>query len=328
MENPAFNDLKDVVSNPNEDSIGAPRSNEIVKLNGNPSTKPIGDTTGDNIEGKTEVPIGNTIDNRTHDPVEKPDIGETGPASFLAENDAFQKSNDHNLNSVSDSQSPKMESHIPPNNPTNTTQKLSHIVDNNPPRRKRGRPKLTEAERAVRKKPAGKWVPGGPGRPPLKEGQSKAHKQHTSLRLYPFLVTEMVETLCPVRRNWVQWAGFGPILDLKITKVDRHFMSWLEGRWDWKRQVLRIRDDYEVEIDENMISWITGIPQRDQDFKSLKLDDEEIDEFENVYDTRTGINYIDVYNKCCIEENRFWFLRHFILLTLGSLFCMNKYNFT
>lgn len=151
--------------------------------------------------------------------------------------------------------------------------------------------------------------------------------QHTSLRVYPQLVIDAVNAMCPVRRDWVESAGFSSILELKVNKVDRHFMTWLEKRWDWKRQVLVVRDDYGIAIDEEMISWITGIPFVDQDFESMTLGNDEVEEFETAYNTRSGIDYTHVYNKCSIETDRLWFLRHFILLTMGSLFCMNKYNF-
>ena len=57
---------------------------------------------------------------------------------------------------------------------------LQDSVDNQndkPTRKKRGRPPLTAEERAIRPKPSGTWKPGGPGRPPLGEGQSKARNQ-------------------------------------------------------------------------------------------------------------------------------------------------------
>lgn len=50
------------------------------------------------------------------------------------------------------------------------------VKDNTVTKRKRGRPPLTPEQRAKRPPPPGKWIPGGPGRPPLGEGQSKAVK--------------------------------------------------------------------------------------------------------------------------------------------------------
>lgn len=152
--------------------------------------------------------------------------------------------------------------------------------------------------------------------------------QNSSLRVYPSFVTDSVVALCPIRRAWVENAGFGAILDLKISKVDRSFIFWLESKWDWKRQVLHIRDDYEFVIDEQVISWITGLPIGEDDFPSLRLDDNEYNELDKAYDTKGGIEYTNVYNLCIQElESKFWFMRHFILLTFGCLFCMNKYNF-
>lgn len=152
--------------------------------------------------------------------------------------------------------------------------------------------------------------------------------QHTALGAYPGLVKDLVDSMGPVKANWVMAGGFGSLLDLKITKIDRHFLTWLEGRWDWKKKTLRIRDDFEIVIDEDMIMWITGLPAGEQDFTTLKPNDPELIELEKEYGKKKGIEYINVYNKALLEINsRNIFLRHFILLSFRSLFCMTKYNF-
>lgn len=41
-----------------------------------------------------------------------------------------------------------------------------------------------------------------------------------------------------------------------------------------------------------------------------------------------GIDYVKLYNKCLWEvEDEIVFLRDFILLSFGSMFCMTKFNF-
>ncbi|XP_056694282.1 uncharacterized protein [Spinacia oleracea] len=223
---------------------------------------------------------------------------------------------------------------IPHGKPSTTAQDLATplnggpVIHNNPPSKKRGRPKKIISEIEAKNKTPGKWVPGGPGRPPLGQGESKAKMQHSALRTYPGLVKELVDELCPIRRDWVVGAGFGSILDLKITKVNRYFMTWLEGRWDWKRQVLRIREDYEIVIDEKMISWITGVPIGSYNFPKRRTENKELTQLEKEYYGKKGIDYVRVYNKCLLElDDKDVFLRHFVLLTFGSLFCMNKCNF-
>lgn len=66
--------------------------------------------------------------------------------------------------------------------PTETQEPIQEETDDairvsKPIRKKRGRPPLTEEQKARRHKPLGKWVPEGPGRPPLGEGESRAVKQ-------------------------------------------------------------------------------------------------------------------------------------------------------
>lgn len=136
--------------------------------------------------------------------------------------------------------------------------------------------------------------------------------------------------MCPIRKDWVIAAGFGSILNLKISKVDRYFITWLESRWDWKRRVLRIRDDYEIVIDERMVSWITGIPVGVYRIPFLNKTDKELGKLfkEYVREKDGGIDYVWLYNKCLWEvQDEMVFLRDFILLSFGCLFCMTKYNF-
>ncbi|XP_021843453.2 uncharacterized protein [Spinacia oleracea] len=209
----------------------------------------------------------------------------------------------------------------------NLTLHTSDDIPGPPPRRKRGRPPLAEGQSKSKRKPGKPWVPGGSGRPPNSvRGGGTPRVKHTSPRTYPGLVVELVNELCPIRREWVEKAGFGSILNLKIQKVDRLFLAWLEKRWDCKRQVLRIRDDYEITIDENMISWITGVPLGMYKFHNLKKNDKEVQKYYDEYVIGSAIGYVTVYNKCLLEEDPTVFLRHFILLTFGCLFCMNTYN--
>lgn len=139
---------------------------------------------------------------------------------------------------------------------------------------------------------------------------------------------DLVSNCCDIRKNWIEAAGFGSVLDLKITKVDRYFMTWLESKWDWKAQTLHIRDDYHIVIDEEMIGWITGLPMGHLEFDKMRFDDPELIQLEDMYDQNFGIDYTELFNRAVLEvDNQHVFLRHFILLTFGSLFCMNRYNF-
>lgn len=90
--------------------------------------------------------------------------------------------------------------------------------------------------------------------------------------------------------------------------------------------MLKIRDGYELVIDEKMIEWITGVPNGGYRFHKRKTDDKELQKMYDEYMTSTGIDYISVYKKCFSEEDPIAFIRHFILLVFGCLFCMNTYN--
>lgn len=72
------------------------------------------------------------------------------------------------------------------------------VKDKRPHWPRRGRPPLTDDERLKRGKPLGRWVPGGPGRPPLGKGQSKAAKPVFYFLSFISLQQQFVTIACRV----------------------------------------------------------------------------------------------------------------------------------
>ncbi|XP_021844825.2 uncharacterized protein [Spinacia oleracea] len=129
---------------------------------------------------------------------------------------------------------------------------------------------------------------------------------------------------------WVREAGFQSLLDPKFLQVDRFFLSWLSGRWDPDTQLLRIRDDYEIKIDEEMVGRIFGLQ-----FSSNLLEiedpcakDTEYLKIKSKYSNKWGIGHGTVLDKLEKHKSkREKFLRDFILYSFGCLFCavLNNY---
>lgn len=151
------------------------------------------------------------------------------------------------------------------------------------------------------------------------------------MRIYPHKVMELIVNLNSNQLEWVRQSVFVTILHLKINKtMDRFFLSWLSRRWNPNSCELKIRDDYIVKVDEEMIGWVLGLPFGDDafDFEETSSRREEFRKLKKDYDCYGGVPYNTIYNSCISEEkNRVVFLRHFIFYVLGVLLCTTKSNY-
>ncbi|XP_021737628.1 uncharacterized protein LOC110704155 [Chenopodium quinoa] len=160
---------------------------------------------------------------------------------------------------------------------------------------------------------------------PRKEGP----KHYPIVRTYPKDVVKVLKKISSQRRKYVRKTVFKSFLDIKIKHFDRNFLAYLYSRWDASRKVLRIRDDYEVQIDDEMVGWITGLPYGEvtRDIPPVKRGKSSIQDMKTENRNAGGIGYRVVHNMCLDEaKEKSEFLKHFVLYVFGNILCTTTSN--
>ncbi|XP_021737740.1 uncharacterized protein LOC110704254 isoform X3 [Chenopodium quinoa] len=158
------------------------------------------------------------------------------------------------------------------------------------------------------------------------------------MRIYPDRVVDAVPK-GTTQKEWIREVGFSTFLDVKFNELDRFFLLWLMGRWDPETQLLRIRDDYEIKITDEVVGWIYGLPFSDYTFTieesvtdmSLwcvqNAEDKEYKKLKNSYSNREGIVYGIVHADMTENlNNKERFLQSYVLYVFVNLICTTLNN--
>ncbi|XP_021752246.1 uncharacterized protein LOC110717772 isoform X3 [Chenopodium quinoa] len=153
-------------------------------------------------------------------------------------------------------------------------------------------------------------------------------RKYPVMRIYPDRVVDAVPK-GTTQKEWIREAGFSTFLDVKFNELDRFFLSWLMGRWDPETQLLRIRDDYEIKITDEVVGWIYGLPFSDYTFtiEDSVTEDKEYKKLKTSYSNRGGIGYGIVHADMTENlNNKERFLQSYVLYVFGNLICTTLNN--
>lgn len=146
--------------------------------------------------------------------------------------------------------------------------------------------------------------------------------------VFPKRVTDLANEL-KEEKEWVRLAGFQSILEVKFVQVDRFFLSWLSSRWDHQTHLLRIREDYHIKVDDEMVGRILGLPYGEDkiEIEEPNVDDIEFEMIKGSYHDNEGIKHRIVSEALENDKSdKMKFLRSFVLFVFGNLFCTTLTN--
>lgn len=134
-----------------------------------------------------------------------------------------------------------------------------------------------------------------------------------------------VMKLSTEQQQWVSEMGFEDLLLTKINNIDPTFGYWITSRFDPITLELKIRDNYYVKIDEEMVGCVLGIRSGDHLLVPNKSEKSVALETLRLYKQNTLYGPVAqhvVFEKVIGKQpEKEWFAKHFLLYVLGTILC-------
>ncbi|XP_056682649.1 uncharacterized protein [Spinacia oleracea] len=134
----------------------------------------------------------------------------------------------------------------------------------------------------------------------------------------------LVEKLTGKQKMWIVDMGFEELLFTRINSSDPKFGYWITSRFDPKTLQLKVRDNYRVRIDEEMVNWVLGIPPEKALLHPSLSNKSTALNIKKLYkNTMYGaVTQSEVFGKIVDDRTeKESFQRHFLLYALGTILC-------
>lgn len=136
---------------------------------------------------------------------------------------------------------------------------------------------------------------------------------------------KLVAKLTTYQREWVVDMGFEELLHMRVINIEPKFGFWITSKFDPETLELKIRDNYKVKLDEEMVCWVLGLKSGEHLINPTRSEmcvdyHNKRQEKKNKY--YGAIKESEVYSQIIQgDPNEQKFKTQFLLYALGTILC-------